>query len=89
MNYDEYLKGSPFLTSLIETIYNTLFDTGECANPKASGGEDTYTAAKSIEGMRKEKGEWNASKSNKKQRPGSGKGQSNSNKGKDQKKRPA
>jgi hypothetical protein len=51
---------------------------GECSNPKASGGEDTYTAAKSIEDMRKEKGEWNAAitnKSNKKTtpRPGSAK----------------
>lgn len=46
---------------------------GECANPKASGGEDTYTAAKTIEDMRKEKGEWNAGKPNnkKQQRPGS------------------
>lgn len=66
------------------TLVNKL---GECANPKASGGEDTYTAAKNIEDMRKEKGEWNASKSNKKH--GSGKGQPNSNKGKEKKKRPA
>lgn len=47
---------------------------GECANPKASGGEDTYTAAKNIEDMRKEKGEWNPGKPNKwQQRPGSAK----------------
>ncbi|KAL7490125.1 hypothetical protein ACHAW6_015851, partial [Cyclotella cf. meneghiniana] len=51
---------------------------GDCANPRASGGEDTYTAAKSIEDMRKEKGEWNASKTPKKQ-------QKPSNKSKEQK----
>lgn len=61
---------------------------GECANPKASGGEDTYTAAKSIEDLRKEKGEWNAGKPSKKQqKPGSGKNTPNA-KGKDQRKRP-
>lgn len=61
---------------------------GECANPKASGGEDTYTPAKNIEDLRKEKGEWNAGKSSKKQhKSGSGKNTPNA-KGNDQKKRP-
>ena len=32
---------------------------GLCANARASGGEDTYGAAKSIENTRKEQGQWN------------------------------
>lgn len=31
---------------------------GLCANPKASGGEDTYGAARTIEKTRKEQGQW-------------------------------
>ena len=39
---------------------------GLCANPKASGGEDTYGAARSIENTRKEQGQWST-------KPGKGK----------------
>lgn len=31
---------------------------GLCANPKASGGEDTYGIARSVENTRKEQGQW-------------------------------
>lgn len=37
------------------TLVNKL---GLCANPKASGGEDTYGAARTIEKTRKEQGQW-------------------------------
>eukprot|EP00580_Thalassiosira_gravida_P004948 CAMPEP_0201656414 /NCGR_PEP_ID=MMETSP0493-20130528/46513_1 /ASSEMBLY_ACC=CAM_ASM_000838 /TAXON_ID=420259 /ORGANISM="Thalassiosira gravida, Strain GMp14c1" /LENGTH=260 /DNA_ID=CAMNT_0048133025 /DNA_START=74 /DNA_END=856 /DNA_ORIENTATION=+ len=50
-------------------------NTGLCANPRASGGEDTYGAARSIEKTRKEQGQWNTEK-----KQGKGK----SNKGKQQ-----
>ena len=33
---------------------------GLCANPKASGGEDTYGIARSVENTRKEQGQWAA-----------------------------
>jgi serine/threonine-protein kinase/endoribonuclease IRE1 len=36
---------------------------GDNANPKHSGGEDTYGAARSIEATRKEEGKWNTNKS--------------------------
>ena len=35
---------------------------GNNSNPKHSGGEDTYGAARSIEATRKEEGKWNTSK---------------------------
>jgi len=41
---------------------------GENANPRHSGGEDTYGAARSIETVRKEEGKWNTNK------PGKAKG---------------
>ena len=55
---------------------------GECTNPKASGGEDTYSAAKTIEDMRKERGEWNTKTPKKQHKTSNGKNI------KDQKKRP-
>jgi serine/threonine-protein kinase/endoribonuclease IRE1 len=38
---------------------------GDNANPRHSGGEDTYGAARSIESVRKEEGKWNTNKSGK------------------------
>ena len=35
---------------------------GNCSNPKASGGEDTYGAARSIEAMREREGKWTPNK---------------------------
>ena len=35
---------------------------GNCSNPKASGGEDTYGAARSIEAMREKEGKWTPNK---------------------------
>ena len=35
---------------------------GNCSNPKASGGEDTYGAARSIETMREKEGKWTPNK---------------------------
>lgn len=35
-------------------------EEGNCSNPQASGGEDTYGAARSIEQMREKEGKWNA-----------------------------
>jgi hypothetical protein len=35
---------------------------GNCSNPKASGGEDTYGAARSIETMREKEGKWTSNK---------------------------
>ena len=40
---------------------------GDNANPRHSGGEDTYGAARSIESVRKEEGKWNTIKSGKQQ----------------------
>jgi hypothetical protein len=40
--------------------WGTLVDKeGNNSNPMASGGEDTYGAARSVESMRKEEGKWN------------------------------
>lgn len=47
---------------------------GLCANPKASGGEDTYGAARSIENTRKEQGQWTTDSTPKKQVKGKSKG---------------
>ena len=38
---------------------------GLCANPKASGGEDTYGIARSVENTRKEQGQWKGDNSKK------------------------
>eukprot|EP00970_Alexandrium_tamarense_P019853 scaffold14541_cov207-Alexandrium_tamarense.AAC.5 len=46
---------------------------GECANAKASGGEDTYGAARNIENTRKEQGQWNADTPRKQQPKNKGK----------------
>jgi len=35
---------------------------GNNSNPRHSGGEDTYGAARSIETMRKDEGKWNTDK---------------------------
>ena len=35
---------------------------GNCSNPKASGGEDTYGTARSIEAMREKEGKWTPNK---------------------------
>ena len=45
---------------------------GLCANPKASGGEDTYGAARTIENTRKDQGQWKPADS--KQKKGKQKG---------------
>ena len=60
---------------------------GLCANPKASGGEDTYGAARSIENTRKEQGQWSVETTPKKQQQGKGKtkGKPSSAKKKEQK----
>lgn len=43
--------------------WGRLVDTeGNCSNPKASGGEDTYGAARSIEAMREKEGKWTPNK---------------------------
>ena len=47
---------------------------GLCANPKASGGEDTYGAARSIEKTRQEKGQWTVDRTKMKQGKGKQKG---------------
>ena len=48
-------------------------ENGDNNNPKHSGGEDTYGAARSIEAERKQAGKWNTSKStNKGNRKGTG-----------------
>jgi hypothetical protein len=39
---------------------------GLSANPKASGGEDTYGAARTIENTRKEQGQWTVDSTQKK-----------------------
>lgn len=46
---------------------------GTSANPHASGGEDTYGAARSIENTRKEQGQWNVEKKRTHQQQGKGK----------------
>jgi serine/threonine-protein kinase/endoribonuclease IRE1 len=47
------------------TRWGTLVDAdGNCKNPKHSGGEDTYGAARSIESERKEEGKWNIKTAN-------------------------
>ncbi|KAL7548283.1 hypothetical protein ACHAWF_011572, partial [Thalassiosira exigua] len=51
---------------------------GLCANPCASGGEDTYGAARSIEKTRKEQGQWAVGKG--KGKPKGGKGPKKKNK---------
>ena len=49
-------------------------ENGDNSNPKHSGGEDTYGAARSIETVRKEEGKWNTNKTGKaKGRPQGGK----------------
>lgn len=48
---------------------------GNCSNPKASGGEDTYGAARSIEAMREKEGKWTPNKR------GAANGANNSNTG--------
>jgi len=59
---------------------------GLCANAKASGGEDTYGAARSIENTRKEQGQWSVEATPKRQQgKGKSKGKQSSNKKKDQK----
>jgi hypothetical protein len=40
-------------------------NNGDNANPRHSGGEDTYGAARSIETVRKEEGKWNTNKGGK------------------------
>ena len=47
---------------------------GLCANAKASGGEDTYGAARNIENTRKEQGQWTTDSKQKKQGKGKPKG---------------
>ena len=42
---------------------------GNCSNPKASGGEDTYGAARSIETMREKEGKWTPNKQGKQGTP--------------------
>ena len=45
---------------------------GLCANPKASGGEDTYGAARTIENTRKDQGQWKPADSKQKKQVGKG-----------------
>jgi len=45
---------------------------GLCANPKASGGEDTYGAARTIENTRKDQGQWKPADSKQKKQAGKG-----------------
>jgi len=57
---------------------------GECANTKASGGEDTYGAARNIETTRKEQGQWANDSKQKKQQGKGNKKQSPNKKKKEQ-----
>lgn len=52
------------------TRWGRLVDAdGNCSNPKASGGEDTYGAARAIEVERNAQGKWNTDKKPTKRKP--------------------